>query len=121
MSQYLRTGGPIHGRTPRTETPISYRVPKPDVPDPNPGWQKRGACGGEDPELFFPISTVGLGAQRQIEVAKDVCRRCPVVDDCLNWALEANEQAGIWGGMSEGERSSLKRRVARQASKQVAA
>ena len=49
----------------------------------------------------------------QIEEAKAVCRRCAVVDECLRWALETGQDAGVWGGLSEDERRALKRRNAR--------
>jgi len=53
----------------------------------------------------------------QIEDAKAVCRRCDVVDQCLQWALESGQDAGVWGGMSEDERRALKRRAARARSR----
>jgi WhiB family redox-sensing transcriptional regulator len=49
----------------------------------------------------------------QIEQAKAVCRRCPVIQQCLAWALESGQDAGVWGGLSEDERRALKRRNAR--------
>ena len=49
----------------------------------------------------------------QIADAKLVCNRCPVTAECLSWALESGQDAGVWGGMSEDERRSLKRRAAR--------
>jgi WhiB family redox-sensing transcriptional regulator len=72
----------------------------------------RGACRDEDPELFFPVGNTGP-ALLQIEDAKEVCRRCEVVDACLLWALETGQDAGVWGGMSEDERRSIRRRAAR--------
>jgi WhiB family transcriptional regulator, redox-sensing transcriptional regulator len=75
-------------------------------------WRHRAACRDEDPELFFPIGTTGP-ALMQVEDAKAVCRRCDVVESCLNWALENGQDSGVWGGMSEDERRSLKRRRAR--------
>jgi len=75
-------------------------------------WRHRAACRDEDPELFFPIGNTGP-ALLQIEDAKAVCRRCDVVDQCLQWALESGQDAGVWGGMSEDERRALKRRAAR--------
>ena len=75
-------------------------------------WRSRAACLTEDPELFFPIGNTGP-ALVQIEEAKAVCRQCPVVDTCLKWAMETGQDAGVWGGMSEDERRSLKRRTAR--------
>jgi WhiB family redox-sensing transcriptional regulator len=35
------------------------------------------------------------------------------MNECLNWALETGQDAGVWGGLSEDERRSLKRRRAR--------
>ena len=75
-------------------------------------WRHRAACRDEDPELFFPIGNTGP-ALVQIEEAKVVCRRCSVVDECLRWALESGQDAGVWGGLSEDERRALKRRNAR--------
>jgi len=49
-------------------------------------WRHRALCRDEDPELFFPIGTTGP-AERQVEEAKAVCRRCAVTSDCLSWAL----------------------------------
>lgn len=78
-------------------------------------WQDRAACNGEDPELFFPVGH-DKAAQQQTELAKAVCRRCPVIDDCLRYALETGQDAGVWGGMSEDERQVIKlnRRTTRQ-------
>lgn len=75
-------------------------------------WRHRAACREEDPELFFPIGNTGP-ALLQIEEAKAVCRRCPVREECLQWALETGQDAGVWGGLSEDERRALKRRNAR--------
>jgi WhiB family redox-sensing transcriptional regulator len=86
-------------------------------------WRSKAACldavaeatmfGLEQPmELFFPVGT-GEMAQRQTEVAKQVCRRCDVRDSCLTFALETSQDAGVWGGMGEEERRAYKRRVAR--------
>lgn len=75
-------------------------------------WRASALCEGEDPELFFPIGNTGP-AERQIEEAKAVCRRCSVTSDCLNWALETGQDAGVWGGLSEDERRSLKRQALR--------
>src|SRR5674476_809721 len=75
-------------------------------------WRHRAACLDEDPELFFPIGNTGP-AILQIEEAKVVCRRCDVREQCLAWALESGQDHGVWGGLSEDERRTLKRRNAR--------
>jgi len=74
-------------------------------------WRHLALCRDEDPELFFPIGSTGPAAT-QVDQAKIVCRRCPVVEDCLTCALETAQEAGVWGGTSEDERRAL-RRVAR--------
>ncbi|SEG87319.1 WhiB family transcriptional regulator, redox-sensing transcriptional regulator [Actinacidiphila yanglinensis] len=75
-------------------------------------WRKQAQCRGEDPELFFPVSSAGSGMM-QTEKAKSVCRRCPVREQCLEWALE-NGQYGVWGGLSEDERRGMRRRAGRK-------
>ncbi|MEV5440930.1 WhiB family transcriptional regulator [Streptomyces sp. NPDC052682] len=74
-------------------------------------WRNHAACRHEDPDLFFPIGTSGP-ALLQAEQAKAVCRRCPVRDDCLQWALDTGQTIGVWGGTNETERRALKRRAA---------
>ncbi|MCZ0983757.1 WhiB family transcriptional regulator [Streptomyces diastatochromogenes] len=75
-------------------------------------WRHNAVCREEDPELFFPIGNTGP-ALLQIEEAKAVCRRCPVMGQCLQWALESGQDDGVWGGLSEDERRAMKRRAAR--------
>lgn len=76
-------------------------------------WQKDAACLGEDPELFFPIGNSGPG-QLQAEEAKSVCRRCPVMERCLTWAVTLGSVEGVWGGTTEGERLAMRRREYRE-------
>lgn len=75
-------------------------------------WRHRAICRTEDPELFFPVGNSGPALLQTAE-AKTVCRRCPVVASCLEWALESGQDEGVWGGMSADERRALKRRNAR--------
>ncbi|HXF73738.1 MAG TPA: WhiB family transcriptional regulator [Actinomycetota bacterium] len=71
-------------------------------------WIRRARCRDEDPELFFPIGTTGPAAS-QLARAKAICRLCPVRLECLEWALETGQDAGVWGGLSEEERRALRR------------
>lgn len=72
-------------------------------------WREVAACRDSDPELFFPIGTTGLALQ-QIAEAKAICAECNVRDDCLQYAFEANQEAGVWGGYGEDERRRLRKR-----------
>lgn len=90
------------------------RIPAafPDNLEPAVDWRKSAACRTEDPDLFFPLGSTGIWLT-VIEEAKAICRRCSVTDQCLRWALETGEEHGVYGGLSEGERRSLKRHAAR--------
>lgn len=76
-------------------------------------WRAEGSCLNEDPELFFPVGNSGP-AVLQVEEAKAVCSRCPVASQCLRWALETHQDAGVWGGLDEEERRAMRRRLQRE-------
>lgn len=80
----------------------------PIVEGDNERWREQAACRYRDANLFFPAGSTGA-AIAQIEAAKSVCRSCPVADACLQFALETNQEAGIWGGMDEDERRRLRK------------
>jgi WhiB family redox-sensing transcriptional regulator len=71
-------------------------------------WRHRARCRDVDPELFFPVGTTGP-AEAQVQAAKAICALCPVREDCLQWALDTAQDAGVWGGLSEEERRALRR------------
>jgi WhiB family transcriptional regulator, redox-sensing transcriptional regulator len=77
-------------------------------------WRTGAICRDTDPELFFPVGTTGY-ALVQIDRAKEVCGQCPVSRDCLDYALETNQDSGIWGGTSEEERRVIRRKLAARA------
>jgi WhiB family transcriptional regulator, redox-sensing transcriptional regulator len=73
------------------------------------GWQYRAACRGEDAEMFFAPNYFERKEEkegREVQ-AKTICARCPVRDECLEYALRNREPHGIWGGLNESERKSL--------------
>ena len=72
-------------------------------------WREAARCRDTDPDLFFPVGTTGP-ALGQIEAAKAVCRQCPALDECLEFALATNQEAGVWGATSEEERRALRKR-----------
>lgn len=71
-------------------------------------WLDSAACADEDPDVFFPVGTTGP-AMDDVEAAKEVCRRCPVIMECLRWAVATEQTTGVWGGTSEVERARLLR------------
>ena len=77
-------------------------------------WIERARCIDEDPELFFPVGTTG-NAIVQTERAIAICLECAVRRDCLAWALDTAQDAGVWGGLSEEERREIRRHRRREA------
>jgi WhiB family redox-sensing transcriptional regulator len=75
-------------------------------------WRDHALCRDTDPELFFPIGTTGF-ALLQLEKARHVCGECLVRSECLEFALDTNQDSGIWGGLSEEERRVIRRQRAR--------
>jgi WhiB family redox-sensing transcriptional regulator len=63
------------------------------------------------------VGTTGQ-ALLQIAKAKSVCCQCPVTTECLEFALETNQDTGIWGGTSEEERRQIRRDAAARAKAQ---
>jgi WhiB family redox-sensing transcriptional regulator len=76
-------------------------------------WRTSAACRSVDPDLFFPVGTTGL-ALDHIAAAKSVCETCSVKAPCLEFAIETNQDSGVWGATSEEERRVLRRARVRQ-------
>ena len=78
-------------------------------------WRDRAACLAVPTQWFFPVGRTADSVE-QTDAAKAVCQSCPVQESCLGFALETNQEVGIWGGCTEEERRGL-RRTWREASR----
>ena len=70
-----------------------------------PDWQDLANCRDAEERWFFPPD--GVNTQGYYEIGRGICRRCDVQDECLSYALEADERYGLWGGKSPGERAKM--------------
>lgn len=72
-------------------------------------WQLQAACADADPELFFAPDQREKVAQRNArhEKAKSFCRQCPVRVRCAEQGDARTVPYGIWGGLTERERTEL--------------
>jgi WhiB family redox-sensing transcriptional regulator len=83
-----------------------HRRPDGDLPHipAAPEWGARqGACAGRGHDDFFSENPVAIAQ------AKALCLMCPVRPGCLQVALARPALVGVWGGLTEGERSALRR------------
>ena len=73
-------------------------------------WQADAACQGEGGSVFYPPMRPERKAARlaREQRAKAVCATCVVRTECLEQALAFNERHGIWGGLTDAERRSLR-------------
>ena len=62
-------------------------------------WRAQAKCRDHDPELWFPKSSKNGGDRRTLSLsALDICRTCPVRQQCLDWAIATGEKWAIAGG-----------------------
>ena len=72
-------------------------------PDGDADWRDPALCAEVDPAIFFPGKG---GSDKQ---AKAVCAACPSKGPCLEFALDHDEEFGIFGGLTRAERERLGR------------
>jgi WhiB family transcriptional regulator, redox-sensing transcriptional regulator len=68
-------------------------------------WRAHAACAGFDPDLFFAAGAL------EHKLAKKICRRCNVREECLAYAMDEPVDHGVWGGLTERERRRWRRRA----------
>lgn len=72
-----------------------------EMPDlARPDWQKRAACRGMDPNIFFPEK--GRNTLKGELGIKAICGPCPVREDCLEFGVR--QHYGVWGGLTDKQR-----------------
>jgi WhiB family redox-sensing transcriptional regulator len=75
-------------------------------------WLSRAACADYPPDWWFPEERTPEPAR--MAKVREVCAGCSVRRECLDYGLRADKAGprgghGIWAGLSEGQRVSLKR------------
>jgi WhiB family redox-sensing transcriptional regulator len=69
-----------------------------------PTWQRFAECAQHAGRVdFFPARG------ESVRDAKAVCAVCSVRDECLDFALRMKVAHGVWGGLSERERRTVRR------------
>jgi WhiB family redox-sensing transcriptional regulator len=73
-------------------------------------WQGKAACRNTDTDAFFlPDAIRGPRKKAREAAAKAICYACPVMENCLDWALAGGEAHGVWGGTTPEERERMTR------------
>lgn len=74
------------------------------------GWRQLAACRAPD---YGPDWWHAKSGTREQARAKEICRTCPVRDECLSYGMEHDEH-GVWGGLTPAERGQLRRKLSRR-------
>ena len=78
-------------------------------------WQAGALCASEQTWAFFPPHNERAAKRREREkVAREVCLRCPVIVDCMTWALGLPDSAwdeGFVAGRNPEELRELRKMV----------
>jgi WhiB family transcriptional regulator, redox-sensing transcriptional regulator len=82
-------------------------------------WQRRAACRGADPSLFYgPWDEKPEERESREANAKAICAECPVRRQCLMFAVTApaehGTRFGVWGQAGERERAQIRRNYLRR-------
>ena len=74
-------------------------------------WRVGALCRGDDAVHFFAPAHLERKPEKDFREAqaRALCARCPVLSECLDYALAAGEPHGIWGGLNELQRRRLLR------------
>lgn len=73
-------------------------------------WRDQALCavlcrsGEADPAWWFPSQHRPTPEK---DLARAICFRCPVREECLDWAVKLPELHGIWGGLSVRQRRDI--------------
>jgi WhiB family redox-sensing transcriptional regulator len=65
-------------------------------------------CHNYPDAFFYDENAKVAGFKHQYITAKALCAECPIRLECLEYALAADEEYGVWGGLSPVERRQLK-------------
>jgi WhiB family redox-sensing transcriptional regulator len=69
-----------------------------------PEWTEQALCASADPDAWFPEN----GGDPASAIRR-ICAACPVKVECLEYALDNDEQHGWWGGASPRQIAALRR------------
>jgi WhiB family transcriptional regulator, redox-sensing transcriptional regulator len=79
-------------------------------------WRAGAECQTDNATYFYAPSHFERKPEKDLRegIARALCRRCKVREQCLNYSLAVSESHGIWGGLNELERKRLLRSMKAQ-------
>ena len=69
-------------------------------------------CAEVDPEVWFPEEGGNAKYKTPAAVyAKQLCKSCPAMQECRDYALKYTGLFGIWGGLDPSERRDIQKQL----------
>lgn len=76
-------------------------------------WMDKASCREIGTEVFYPETSTASTHEQQVDAAVSICRRCAVINECLEYALETRDSYAILGGRTPEQRSVMLRKRTR--------
>lgn len=80
-----------------------------------PSFEERASCQDYPAEWWFPEEVGGKSKAwsrtPNAMKARDICKECPALMECRNYALAYSGLSGIWGGLDHQERQALQTKL----------
>lgn len=82
----------------------------------NPNFSTYGDCSNEqyDPDWWFPQEKAGnrnWTRTYEANAARNVCKTCPLLQECRDYSLQYSNLYGIWGGLDKYERHDIQKEL----------
>ena len=84
--------------------------PRPSLRDLTPiddDWRSIAVCATSDPEAWFPNTESDNHGEYMF--AKSLCKTCPLVAPCAEYAIVNVIPHGLWGGLTPTDRQRIRR------------
>jgi WhiB family redox-sensing transcriptional regulator len=65
-------------------------------------WMEDAYCRDAEPESFYSENE-----QFQRKLVEQYCKKCPVMNQCLEYALAREDRFGVWGGTTGRQRREI--------------
>jgi WhiB family redox-sensing transcriptional regulator len=79
-------------------------------------WRAYAECQADNAVYFYAPSHFERKPEKDLRegIARSLCRRCKVREQCLDYSITVEESHGIWGGLNELQRKRLLRSMRAQ-------
>ena len=71
-------------------------------------WKWDAACQGMGPDIFYLELGQTIENKMRLAQARQICAKCTVRIDCLNYAMDNQIGTGIWAGTTPMQRKKLR-------------